>query len=131
MASLTQAFASAEPAWVQLSKLFPKIERDLGISPAIAITALRPGFESFAIRTDVVNWDPWLPGGEKTVDWAQWHRERDAHCVAEEGWKHVDWEAGTLNGCVVRVMWSDVRRELGPIAAAQQRFRRDEGESGE
>ena len=123
-----EAFAQGEPAWVPLGKLFLKIEHDLGIPPDAAMKQLRPAFESFAIRTDVVQWDPTSTrinngslrflSSASQVGWARTRGAPDAHCVAEDGWKHVNWAAGTLRGCVVRVLWRDVQHELAPLVAA-------------
>lgn len=120
LATLAELFASGDPAWVLLAQLPEKIQRDLGITRDNAFRALRPAFESFAIRTEVVNWNHWLPGGTQSVEWAEWCPERYVYRVAEEGWGHVDWEAGRLNGCVIRVLWRDIERELAPLAAAHR-----------
>jgi hypothetical protein len=110
--TIADLFASAQPAWVRLSELFGKIERDLGISTDEAVKVLRPALESFEIRTSLTYWDNRLPGEEvRTVDWACF-RDGQTYCVSEEGWPHIHWEDGTLNGWPVRILWDDVRRIL-------------------
>lgn len=113
---------------------FFKIEVDFGIAPDAAVKLLRPKLESGEIHTDLVGWDPTgmrINNGairfpQSHADWARTGGELVAHCVAEDGWKHVNWEGGSLRGCVIRVLWRDVERQLAPLAA-MCRFPSSEG----
>jgi hypothetical protein len=115
-------FAAVTPAWVSLAELPEIIERRLGVPAAEAADILRPLLEDYKVRTVVVGWnrDRAARSGASNLV-AQGHPgDPYPYCVYKQGWEHIDWKAGALAGCEVRVRWSDVTEQLENRKASQR-----------
>jgi hypothetical protein len=94
--------------WVWLDKLLATVEQELSQPVPAAAKVLRPAMEVLRIRTDVPKW----PHSSGIADNTWVFSNGEWTGVSDAGWEHVDWKTGTLAGRHVRVLWSDVQREL-------------------
>jgi len=109
----------APGAWVMLADLFARIKKELNIGPEEAAMTLRGPLEGLRIRAELIGW-----GGPFTPNWVGpgapafrgLSMNDQAYRVSSDGWNMVDWTSGTLCEHRIKLLWSDVRRELRPLA---------------
>jgi hypothetical protein len=105
-----------------LSSLLNVVEAKMAIEQGTAAEAIQAAATAGRIGAEVVGWK--APIGERT-HWVKhplqpgFGTAEELPQVSEAGWRHVDWAAGTLDGCPVQIRWADVRRLLVPLAEAR------------
>jgi hypothetical protein len=122
MAADANPWSNAVGAWVPLADLLQVVERELGIPQAEAARALRHPLESYQIRAEVVGWgERFCMSPHPPPDRSAWVLREGGrpYRVSQEGWKHADWAAGTLDGYPVRVLWEHVKLQLPTIELRQ------------
>jgi hypothetical protein len=110
---------AAGGSWEPLGTLLARVERDMGIPSAQAAAVLKPALTSgYLIRAEVVDWRHVPVGryGPNRNDWVWWDGpEPGANRPTDEGWNNVDWTAGALAGCSIRILWAHVVNALADV----------------
>lgn len=116
------AWAGAVGAWVPLFRLFSTVRDKLGIPEPDAADLLRNPLETLQIGTNIPDWRYSNGPENRLVS----HRNGWT-AVSSDGWKHVDWEQGTLKGHAVQVLWSQVQSKLRWASVKRARMKPKQG----
>jgi hypothetical protein len=106
--------------WVPLSRLLAAVETQFKVPQSVAAGVLRQAMVNGRIEAEVAGWQGMnMYRAADKRGWAISERfggDSDRAYVSQDGWRHVDLQVGTLDGCKVLVRWSDVHRALASHA---------------